>query len=128
MVEDLSDNFSELGCLPAKYQMDVDETVKPVQHALYRVPVAFKAKLKKKIKNSERRKIIAPRKKATPWISSMISVLKRDKIKECLDPKDLNRAIRRLKYPMPTIDEVLPDLAKARVFTVLDAKGGFNQV
>jgi len=29
---------------------------------------------------------------------------------------------------MPTVEEVLPKLAKAKVFTVLDAKGGFHQV
>ena len=28
---------------------------------------------------------------------------------------------------MPTVDEVLPKLAKAKVFTVLDAKDGFYQ-
>ena len=49
-------------------------------------------------------------------------------IRVCLDPKDLNKAIRRSKYPMPTIDGVLSDLAKARGFTVLDAKDGFHQV
>ena len=128
MVEEFKDRFTGLGCLPGKYQMDVDTTVKPVQHAPRRVPVPLKAKLKEKIKDLEKRKIIAPVKKATPWISSMISVLKPDKIRVCLDPKDLNKAIRRPKYPMPNIDEVLPDLAKARVFTVLDAKDGFHQV
>lgn len=29
---------------------------------------------------------------------------------------------------MPTVEEVLPKLAKAKVFTVLDAKDGFHQV
>ena len=29
---------------------------------------------------------------------------------------------------MPTVDEVLPKLSKAKVFTVLDAKDGFHQV
>ena len=43
-------------------------------------------------------------------------------------PPDLNRAIKRPKYQMPTVDEVLPKLAKAKVFTVLDAKDGFYQV
>ena len=29
---------------------------------------------------------------------------------------------------MPTVDEVLPKMSKATVFTVLDAKDGFHQV
>ena len=45
-----------------------------------------------------------------------------------IDPRDLNRAIKRPKYQMPTVDEVLPKLSKAKVFTVLDAKDEFHQV
>ena len=29
---------------------------------------------------------------------------------------------------MPTLEEVLPTLSKAKIFTVLDAKDGFHQV
>ena len=49
-------------------------------------------------------------------------------IRLCLDPKDLNVAIRREYYPMPTIEEVSTRLNKARFFTVLDAKNGFWQI
>ena len=42
--------------------------------------------------------------------------------------KDLNEAIKRPKYQMPTVDEVLLKLAQAKVFTVLDTKDGFFQV
>ena len=45
-----------------------------------------------------------------------------------IDPRDLNRAIKRPKYKMPTVDEVLPKLSRAKVFTVLDAKDGFHKV
>ena len=50
------------------------------------------------------------------------------KLRVCIDPRDLNRAMKRPKYQMPTVDEVLPKLARAKVFTVLDAKDGFYQV
>ena len=49
-------------------------------------------------------------------------------IRICLDPSDLNKAIKRPKIQMPTLNEVLPNLAKAKMFTVLDAKDGFHQV
>ena len=45
-----------------------------------------------------------------------------------IDPRDLNRAIKRPKYQMPTVDEVLPKLSRAKVFTVLEAKDGFHKV
>ena len=46
----------------------------------------------------------------------------------CLDPTDLNRAIKRPIYPLPIIEEVLPKLNNAKVFSLLDAKKGYWQV
>ena len=39
-----------------------------------------------------------------------------NKIRICLDPKDLNTAVIRLKYHLPTLDELLPNLSRAKVF------------
>ena len=50
------------------------------------------------------------------------------KIRLCLDPQPLNRALKRCHYPILTIEEVLPDLANAKVFTKLDCKNGYWQV
>ena len=58
----------------------------------------------------------------------MVVVAKPGKIRICLDPKDLNKAVRRPKYQMSTLEEVLPKLSKAKVFTTLDAKDGFYQI
>lgn len=46
-------------------------------------------------------------------------------LRVCLDPKDLNRAILRPHYPMKTLEDVLPQLSKARFFTKLDARSGY---
>lgn len=51
-----------------------------------------------------------------------------NKIRICLDPKDLNKALKRPKYQMPTLDELLPKLNNAKVFSTLDAKDGFYQI
>lgn len=37
----------------------------------------------------------------------------------------LNQALKRNHYPLPTIEDVLPSLSDAKLFTVLDAKNGF---
>ena len=42
-----------------------------------------------------------------------------------LDPKDLNRALQRENYPMPTIEEVVSCLHGVKVFTSLDVSNGF---
>ena len=36
--------------------------------------------------------------------------------------------MQRAKYQMPTLEEVLSDLSKAKLFTTLDLKDGFYQI
>ena len=43
-------------------------------------------------------------------------------------PSDLNKAIQRNHFPLPTIDEVLPTLKDSKIFSLVDAKYGFLQV
>ena len=50
------------------------------------------------------------------------------KLRLCLDPKDLNRAIQREHYPLPTIEDVATRLHGAKVFTKLDVRNGFWHV
>ena len=72
--------------------------------------------------------ILTPVSESTDWVSSMVTVVKPNKLRICIDPKDLNRAIKRSHYPLPTIEEVATKLSKAKVFSVLDAKSGFWQL
>uniref|UniRef100_A0ABM0MBB2 Uncharacterized protein K02A2.6-like n=1 Tax=Saccoglossus kowalevskii TaxID=10224 RepID=A0ABM0MBB2_SACKO len=128
VIKQYNDVFEGLGCLPGEYKIEIDSTIKPVQHVPRRVPIPLKAKLKAKINEMERKGIIKKVTKSTDWISSIVVVLKPNKLRVCLDPRDLNRAIKRPKYQMPTLDEILPKLSDAKVFSILDAKDGFHQV
>ena len=61
-------------------------------------------------------------------MSSLVLVNTPGKLRICIDPQDLNRALLRAHYPLPTIEDVATRLYKAKVFSVLDAKNGFWQV
>jgi len=50
------------------------------------------------------------------------------KTRLCIDPKPPNQALKRNHYPLPVIDDLLPELSKAKVFSVVDAKNGFWHV
>ena len=50
------------------------------------------------------------------------------KIRVCLDPRDLNKAIKREHYYTKTIDEVVTQLNDAKFFSVVDAKKGYWHV
>ena len=65
--------------------------------------------LRETLENLERLEIIAGVTMPTPWISSMVVVAKKNgKLHICLDQRDLNRALQRENYPMPTIEESFP--------------------
>ena len=77
----------------------------------------------------EKQGIIASVTTPTAWVSSMVVVPKKNgKLRICLDPKDLNQAIQREHYPLPTIEDVATRLHGAKVFTKLDVKSGFWHV
>ena len=43
----------------------------------------------------------------------------------CLDPGDLNRAVKREHYPLPTLEDLTQMLSGAKYFSVLDATSGY---
>lgn len=47
------------------------------------------------------------------------------KLRICLDPQDLNKAIKREHYPLRTIEENVAEMPNAKVFSVADANHGF---
>jgi len=133
-VNSIEDMFPELknttGTLPGTYSLKIDPTVKPVVHGPRKLPQALTHKVKDKLKEMEADGHIKKVTEPTDWVSSMCTVMKSDKsVRVCLDPKDLNRAIKREHYPIPTIEDVLADMPPdADTFSVLDAKNGFLQI
>ena len=122
------DVFEGLGCLPGEYHLEVDPSCRPVKHTPRRVAIPLKAELKAHIEELEKIQVLKKVTQPTDWISSEVVVRKGDKLRLCIDPKDLNKALKRSHYPMPTIEEILPELSKAKVFSVADARHGFWQV
>ena len=81
------------------------------------MPVPKKDAMKAELENLVSNQIIAPVTEPTNWVSSVLAVPKKDgSIRVCLDPKDLNTAIKRSHYPLPTMDDVTSRLTKAKVF------------
>ena len=69
--------------------------------------------------------IIVPVDEPTDWVSQMSVAEKKAGIRICIDPRPLNEALKREHYKLPTLEDVLPDLTKAKVFSVCDLKSGY---
>lgn len=88
----------------------------------------MRRKLKQEINRLVKEDIIIKVDKHTEWVSNLVLVKREDKLRICLDPIELNKALKRVNYQMPTIDELMPELKDAKVFTTLDANKGFWQL
>ena len=66
----------------------------------------------------------------TPWVSPIVCVPKpkTGKIRVCVDMRQANKAIKRERHSMPTIDELITELSGASVFSKLDLNQGYNQL
>jgi hypothetical protein len=63
----------------------------------------------------------------TEWVNSFVVVDKgKGKgLRICLDPRQLNIAIKREHYYTRTVDDIAPKLAGATHFSVVDARSGY---
>lgn len=120
--------FKGLGCLPNTHKIKLDPTVEPVVHAPRRIPVSLRERVKNELQRMEQIGVIVKQNEPTEWVNSMVTVIKPGKIRICIDPKDLNRAIKREHFPIKTVDEVVSNMTGAKVFSKLDATSGFWQV
>ena len=57
-----------------------------------------------------------------------MTIVKPIKIRIYLDPRGLNKAIKREHYPLKTMEEVVAEMPKAKLFSVVDANQGYWQI
>ena len=107
--------------------MTVDKNINPVTISSCRVPNKFKKKVQAKLTELESQNIIQKVDQPTEWVSRMSIASKKNSsdIRLCIDPQQLNRALMRECHPLPIIDDILPELAKARIFSRFDLKNGY---
>lgn len=109
--------------------LDVNPNVTPVKLPLRRVPLAVKDDLLKELQRLESMGVIKREDHPTEWVSSMVVARKSNgALRVCIDPKPLNKAIQRRCYPMPVMDDIVPRLTKARVFSICDVASGYWHV
>lgn len=120
--------FNGLGKLNRTIKLQVKEDIIPSIQTPRRIPIHYRQQLKTTLEELEGQGIIKKVEQHTPWVSNLLLVKRNDKMRLCLDPVRLNQALLREEYQMPTIDEIFPELCKAKVFSTFDAKKGFWQL
>lgn len=127
LIEVYGDVFQGLGCLPGEYDIEIDETAVPRVQPCRNIPFPLHEKLKIDL---ERMDVIVKVEEPTDWVNLIVVAQNPNgKLRVCLDSKELNEAIKRHYFKLPTREDVMAKFGNAKVFSKLYAsKQGFLQM
>ena len=121
--------FSGLGCLDKPYKIKIDNSVTPVINPPSKIPATLGKTVKKALIDMENSGVIRKVDEPTEWVSSMVIVEKPNKtLRICLYPRNLNTAVKREHFQLPTIEEITSRMSGAKVFSKLGANHGYWQL
>ena len=129
-IEDLAneypDRFQGIGSFLGKQKIHIINNATPVIQTPRKYPVHIREELKRELEKMEDRGVIKKVNEPTDWVNAIAcSRKKNDALRICLDPKPLNKCIKRTHNKTPTLEEISHKLAGAKHFTKLDAKHGY---
>ena len=125
------DVFEGVGCFPGKpYHIKVDPKVPPKQTPVRPVAIHLKEAFKQELDKMLQAGYIKPVHEATPWINSFVIVEGKDKqgnlkMRNCLDPMNLNIAVIHEPWFSKTPDDIAHMLADAVIIMTTDCMKGF---
>lgn len=124
---DTSKTFTKIKDVMLEIPIKAD--VKGVVQPYRRVPAPLEKLVDDKIDEMFQQGIIEKVEGVSKWISQMVIAPKDDNdVRICVDMRRANTAIERENHPLPTIDDFLPQLNDAKVFSKLDVKQAYHQV
>ena len=109
------DCFGELGILPGVHHIVTDPNVPPVVNTPRRIPIAMMDPLKRELQRMENVDVIEHVTEPSDWVISLVVVEKPNgQFRICLDPRHLNRAIKRQHLQLPTAEEIIAKMSSTK--------------
>ena len=121
--------FGEIGTLKNTHHIEIKDNVTPVVTPVRKIPLTLKPKLGMEFKSIVDLDIIEPTQKPTDWVKGFLVVEKSNvKLWVCLDPRYLNKVIKREHLHLPTVEKISSQMSGASYFSKLDASSGYWQI
>lgn len=118
----------KIGTLSGLVSFKVNDTP-PVTMPARRIPLSLRPQLKEELDSLVKKGVLLPVNEPTPWVSQMAVVKKKDgRLRICIDPRELNKALIRERYTMPILEESLHELGNSQIFTKVDLSSGYWHV
>ena len=104
-----------------RVKLHVNDTIKPVHQRSRRICFKVRDKISKELQQLEELDIAVKAEGPTTWISLIVVVHKENNdVRLCLDSHEINKAIKRERGVIPTLDDLKKDLNGAHCFAKLD--------
>ena len=114
--------FKGLGKMEGLVTIHTRPEVQPVVRPARRLAFSVEPRVTAELKRIKELGVIRRVTKPTRWVNGMVVTDKPGgSLRICLDPRDLNEAIIRPHYPIPTFDDIATKVHGFKVFTKLDA-------
>ena len=123
--------FDGIGRFPGlPYYIQLDLSVTPKQTLCHPIPVHLKEAFRQEVDKMLQAGVLKPVHETTPWINSFVLVEGKDKsgnmkLRICLDPTNLNKAIMREPYHFKTPEDIAHLLVDACIMMACDCKKGY---
>ena len=91
-----------------------------------RVPTALREKFKAELDRLETLGVLAKVGEPTAWVSSVVIATKKSgALRICIDPRPLNEVLKRETHQLPILDDLMPELSQAKIFSTVDLTAGY---
>ena len=132
IVQEYKAVFTGIGKLKGySVKLNIDENAMPQAQPQRRIPFHIRKKVKAAVKELESEGIIeaVPEDSPAQWVSPIVAVPKKDDtVRLCVDMRMPNKAIKRVRYPIPTVNDVSIELNGAKFFSKLDLTQAYHQL
>ena len=132
IVNNHKEVFTGLGkCKDKQIELVIDESIKPVLQPQRRIPYHSRDKLEKELQKLVKEDIIekVPENEQAEWVSPVVIVPKKnDAMRLCIDMRVANKAIKRIRHPIPTAKDISIELNGSTIFTKLDLNQAYLQL
>ena len=125
-LKEFRDCFGDIECLPEKHHIVIDRNHPPDVNPSSRIPYALLKKLKAELDKTVEMKIIQVVNEKTDWVNYLVLEEKPNvSPRICIDPKELNKAIKRPHSADPTAEDILSRMSGTKYFTKFDASNAY---
>ena len=130
IVEKYREQFQGLGLMPGEVNIEIDTAIQPViSQQRNNIPFSLKDKLKDELERLEGLRVIEKVTHPTDWVSNLVIREKQNgDLRICLQPTNLNKAIKRPHHKAKTARQVADELAGKSLFSVIDCTKGYYMV